>query len=190
LLNQQAAMLLYAKENHKLYAQMIEDTVRTFSDFYGGSVSMGLLDGSDEIDFEPYSLIQSRVELTSTQQQQTSPEEAERVLATHLKFSETTIGDRLELEALEFRVDMAYHLATQFKGIEADTIHAVNTGIISTMNCCLTEVRDLITSITFQRKLMKIVARVLLTQPDEPVSAKRLLSEASDPPLKKLSEGV
>ena len=188
MLNQQAAMLLYAKENHKMYAQMIEDTVRHFSDFYGGSVSMGLLEGSDEIDFEPYSLIRSRVESDCTQQQ--SPEEAERVLVSHFKFSETTIGDRLELEALEFRVDMAYHLATQFRGIEADTIHAVNTGIISTMNCCLTEVRDMISSITFQRKLMKIVARVL-TQPCESVSAKRLFSDASDAPLlKKPSKGV
>ena len=189
LLNQQAAMLLYAKENHKMYAQMIDECVRHFSDFYGGSATMGLLEGSSsEIDFEPYSLIQSRVESVSVVHHQ-NPEESERVLLKHLKFSETTIGDRLELEALEFRVDMAYHLATQFRGIEADTIHAVNTGIISTMNCCLTEVRDMIEALTFQRKLMKIVARVL-TQPDEPVSAKRLLREEDGPPSKKLSGGV
>lgn len=186
LLNQQAAMLLYAKENHKMYAQMIEETVRHFSDFYGGSATMGLLEGSNEIEFEPYSLIQSQVESLSTRQ---NPEEAERVLLKHLKFSETTIGDRLELEALEFRVDMAYHLATQFRGIEADTIHAVNTGIISTMNCCLTEVKDMIEALTFQRKLMKIVARVL-TCVDEPVSTKRTFSDASGPPSKKLSGGV
>jgi hypothetical protein len=174
-------MLLYAKENHKMYAQMLEDAVRTFADFYGGSASMGLLEGSNEIDFEPYASVQSRLGTMPAQ----SPEEAERVLATHLKFSETTIGERLELEALEFRVDMAYHLATQFRGIEADTIHAVNTGVISTMNCCLTEVRDMITSITFQRRLMKIVSKVL-TQPDEPLVTKRLLSDASGaPPLKK-----
>lgn len=192
VLNQEAAMLLYAKENHKVFAQVVEETVRKFADYYGGSPTMGLLDGSSDIPFEPYAAVQNRVQPTECTQ---DPSEAERVLMAHLRFSDTTIGERLELETQEFRVDMAYHLATQFRGIEADTIHAVNTGIISTLNCKLTEVYDLIASIAFQRKLMKIVSRALCVQtptgPDDVTTgAKRGFTGADDPPSKKLSGGV
>lgn len=156
-LHQQAAMLLHARENHKVLAQAVTDTVRHFSDFYGGSASMGLLEmGPDDL-FAPYASIQARADDPMDEN------EAERILAARFKFSETSVCDPLGFESQEFKVDMAYQLGTHFRGIEADTIHAVNTGVISTMNCYLTEVNDLVASISLQRKLMKIVARTYAT---------------------------
>ncbi len=152
-LHQQAAMLLHARENHKVLAQTVADTIQQFADFYGGSSSMGLLEMGPEDLFAPYASVQPRTDDPMDEA------EAERVLAASLKFSETSVSDPLGFEAQEFKVDMAYQLGTHFRGLEADTIHAVNTGIISTMNCYLTEVKDLIAALLLQRKLMKAVAR-------------------------------
>jgi hypothetical protein len=164
LLNRQAAMFLYAKENYILYKQAIEDCVQHFASFYGGSASMGTIgDENNEIELEPYQSIASRTKGSGT------PEEAERILRSHLDFShlaEVGVGPDL-FESREFRVDMAFHLATQFQGVESDTIHSVNAGIISTLNCHLTDVRDLVQCLTTQRKLMKMVARILSRHEDD-----------------------
>ena len=157
MLSQQAAMLAYARENHRILADAVRTVVQDFAKFYNGSASMGLFDPcpDGEDSFAPYA-----EKVHSTRESTMDPDSAEKLILELLQSnSSSTIGDMLGFEALEFKVDTSYQLGVHFKGIEADTVHAVNTGVISTLNCFVTEVQDLIQSIRLQRKLLKCVSR-------------------------------
>ncbi len=181
LLHQQTAMLAYARENHRALKDSIETVVQDIARYYNGSASMGLLEDVDEEDpFAPYQTVIESVQPLS------DPDQAERVIVDHLTpVSRSSIMDPIQFEAVEFKIDAAHQLGVHFNGLEADTIHAVNTGLISTLNCFKTEVQDLIRTIRLQKKLLKHVSLELARQ-NESCTGKRSITSDS-PPAKRPS---